>query len=200
MKEINALAPGTRDLKIRRRRRQRERQKSLRLAKQQLCTHITHVCTFLCRHCTTTTRKCLISRFMEEVNKLLRNFLSHYELGYVFLGIQLPSWFKITSQVLVKLLIFLFSFQGIFSVYSLFLYRTQANGWRRQIVSLFSVRLSCWECCQSCFAVILILKPYIWQSKWVGTVAMKKKLDEREFIFQAMSSLPSPSLDLKVPN
>ena len=51
-------------LKQRRRRRQRERRKSnrFRLAKKQLCTCITLLCTFLCRHCTTTTWKCLISR------------------------------------------------------------------------------------------------------------------------------------------
>ena len=37
-------------------------------AKQQLCTCITLFCTFLCRQCTTTTWKCLISRFVENVN------------------------------------------------------------------------------------------------------------------------------------
>ena len=52
------------ELKQRRRRRQRERQK----AKQQLCTCSTLFCTFFCRHCTTTTWKCLISRFVENVN------------------------------------------------------------------------------------------------------------------------------------
>ena len=31
---------------------------------------------FLCRHCTTTTWECLISRFMEDVNKRQRIFLS----------------------------------------------------------------------------------------------------------------------------
>ena len=36
----------------------------------------------LYRHCTTTTWKCLISRFMEDVNKRTRNLLSHSELGY----------------------------------------------------------------------------------------------------------------------
>ena len=82
-----------RDLKIRWRRRQRELQKNntSRLAKQQLCTCISIICTFLCRHCKTTTRKCLISRFMEDVNKLLWNFLSHSELGYGFSGIQLQK-------------------------------------------------------------------------------------------------------------
>ena len=45
----------------RRQRRQRERQKSnrFRLAKQQLCTCITHFCIFRSRHRTTTTWKCL---------------------------------------------------------------------------------------------------------------------------------------------
>ena len=37
-------------------------------AKQQLCTCITLFCTFLCRQCTITTWKCLISRFVENVN------------------------------------------------------------------------------------------------------------------------------------
>ena len=39
-------------------------------------------CTFLCRHCTTTTGKCLISRFMEDVNKRRVNFLSLSDLEY----------------------------------------------------------------------------------------------------------------------
>ena len=44
-----------RELKQRRRQRHRKRQKSnrFRLAKQQLCTCVTHFCTFLFRHCTT---------------------------------------------------------------------------------------------------------------------------------------------------
>ena len=47
----------TRELKQQRRRRQRDRQKSnmFRLAKQQLCTCNTLVCTFHCRRSTTTT-------------------------------------------------------------------------------------------------------------------------------------------------
>ena len=36
--------------------------------KQQRCTCITLFCTFLCRQCTTTVWKCLISRFVENVN------------------------------------------------------------------------------------------------------------------------------------
>ena len=35
---------------------------------KQLRKCITLFCTFLCRHCTTTTWKCLISRFVEDVN------------------------------------------------------------------------------------------------------------------------------------
>ena len=37
-------------------------------AKQQLCTCITLFCTFLCRHRTTSKWKCLILRFVENVN------------------------------------------------------------------------------------------------------------------------------------
>ena len=36
----------------------------------QLCTCITLFCTFLCRRCTTTTSKCLISRFEQDVNTI----------------------------------------------------------------------------------------------------------------------------------
>ena len=39
-------------------------------------------CTFLSRFCTTTTWKCLISCFMEDVNKQRRNFISLSQLGY----------------------------------------------------------------------------------------------------------------------
>ena len=71
-----------RELKQRRRRRQRERQKSnwLRLVKQQLCTCITLFYTFLCRRCTTTTWKCLISRFVENVKTKQRLASSFREL------------------------------------------------------------------------------------------------------------------------
>ena len=58
-------------LKQRRPQWQREWQESngFRSAKQQLCTCTTlFQFTFLCRHCTTTTRKCLFSRFVEDVN------------------------------------------------------------------------------------------------------------------------------------
>ena len=41
---------------------------ALRLAKQQLCACITLFCTFRSRRCTTTTWKCLISRFVEDLN------------------------------------------------------------------------------------------------------------------------------------
>ena len=45
---------------------------------------------FLCRHCTTTTWKCLMSRFMKDLNKQCQNFLSLYELGY--------GWQKFSSR------------------------------------------------------------------------------------------------------
>ena len=49
--------------------------------KQQLFTYSTLFCTFLCCRCTTTTWKCLISRFMEDVNDRRWNFCSLSELG-----------------------------------------------------------------------------------------------------------------------
>ena len=70
----------------RRRRQQREGEKSkrFRLAKQQLCACITLFCTFLCRRWTTTTWKCLISRFVEDVNSR-RLFFCFPELWYSLL-------------------------------------------------------------------------------------------------------------------
>ena len=50
------------------------------MAKQQLCTCITLFCTFLCRRCTTTTWKCLISRFVEDVETIQRLASSFPEL------------------------------------------------------------------------------------------------------------------------
>ena len=66
-----------------RRRRQRDRDKSsrFRLARQQLGTCIMLFCTFVSRHCTTTTWKCLISRFVGDVNARER-FCSFSELRY----------------------------------------------------------------------------------------------------------------------
>ena len=79
-----ACALVTNRLKQRRRRRQRERRKSnrFRLAKKQLCTCITLLCTFLCRHCTTTTWKCLISRFVENANTRQQLYFSFAKLWY----------------------------------------------------------------------------------------------------------------------
>ena len=72
--------------KQRQRQRQREWQKSnrFRSAKQQLCPCITLFCILLCRHNMTETWKCLISRFVEDVNtrRLLFSFL---ELWYCVL-------------------------------------------------------------------------------------------------------------------
>jgi len=53
-------------------------------AKQQLCTCITP-CTFLCRHCRTTTWKCLISRFEDDVYPRQRFSFPFPEHRYSFL-------------------------------------------------------------------------------------------------------------------
>ena len=73
-----------RDFKIQRRGRRRERQKNNRFYKQNNSfARASHFfCTFLSRFCTTKTWKCLISCFMEDVNKQRRNFISLSELGY----------------------------------------------------------------------------------------------------------------------
>ena len=70
---------NNRDFKIQRRGRQRERQKNIRF---NFRTCIALICSFLSRFCTTTTWKCLISRFMENVNKQRRNFISLSELEF----------------------------------------------------------------------------------------------------------------------
>ena len=95
----NSLSPrkfqnnDIRELKQGRRRRQRERQKSdrFRLVKKQLCTCITLFCTFLCRHCLTTTWKCLISRFLGDVNTRRRLCFSFPELRHCPLAIEFNS-------------------------------------------------------------------------------------------------------------
>ena len=46
------------------------------------CTCVTLFSTFLYSHCTTRTGKCLISRFIEDVNKRRLNFLSLSEHGF----------------------------------------------------------------------------------------------------------------------
>ena len=73
-----------RELKQQRRQRQQERQKTnrFRLAKQQLCTCITIFEHFCSRRCTTTTWKCLISRFVVDVNTRQWLSLSFPELWY----------------------------------------------------------------------------------------------------------------------
>ena len=69
-----------RELKQARQRRQWKRQNSnrFRLAKQQLCTHITLFRTFLCRRCMTTTWKCLFSVLLRTCNTRQCNFLFLY--------------------------------------------------------------------------------------------------------------------------
>ena len=56
-----------------------------RLAKQQLCTCITLFYTLLCRHYMTATWKCLISRFVADVNTRQRLLFSFLELWYCVL-------------------------------------------------------------------------------------------------------------------
>ena len=68
------------DFKMPRRRRKRKRQKSNWLNKQN--NNVTLFCTFLCSHSRTTTGKCLISRFMGDVNKRQLNFLPLSEFEY----------------------------------------------------------------------------------------------------------------------
>ena len=53
-----------------------------RLVKQQLCTCIAIFCTFLCLHCTTKTWKCLIPRFVEDVDARQQLSFSFPELRY----------------------------------------------------------------------------------------------------------------------
>ena len=81
-----SFSDNIRDFKIQRRGRRRERpkKKNNRFYKQNnsfvRASHF--LCTFLSRFCTTTTWKCLISCFMEDVNKQRRNYIYLSELGY----------------------------------------------------------------------------------------------------------------------
>ena len=60
-----------------RQRQQRQRNNSKRFIKQTTSLQVHHAFfTFLCRCCKNTTGNCLILRFMEDVNKRRRNFLS----------------------------------------------------------------------------------------------------------------------------
>ena len=64
------------------RRRESKKKKATAWQDKTKILHVHHVfCTFLYRHCTTTTWKCLISRFMKDVNKQWQNFFSLYEIG-----------------------------------------------------------------------------------------------------------------------
>ena len=81
-----SLSRGYKELNQRRRRRQRQLKCSKRLIlAKQLCTCITLFCTFLSRHCTTTTWKCLISRFVEDMNTRQRLYFPFPELRYSLL-------------------------------------------------------------------------------------------------------------------
>ena len=57
------------------------KQQQVYWSKQQACMCITLFCTFLSHYWTTTMWKCLISCFMEDVNKQWWNFLSLFKLG-----------------------------------------------------------------------------------------------------------------------
>ena len=61
-----------------------------KVAKQQPNTCITPFSTFLCRHSATTMWKCLISRFVEDMNARQRSSFSFCELRYS--PLELNSW------------------------------------------------------------------------------------------------------------
>ena len=81
-----SVSDNIRDFKIQRRGRRWERPKKKTIGFISKITALyvqSHVlCTFLSRFCTTTTWKCLISCFMEDVNKQRRNYIYLSELGY----------------------------------------------------------------------------------------------------------------------
>ena len=60
---------NNRKFKMKRTRESKKSNSLIGKTKQQLCTCITLFCIFLCRHCLTSTWKCLISRFVKDVNK-----------------------------------------------------------------------------------------------------------------------------------
>ena len=128
------VSRDNRDFKNQRRGRQRERQKNNRFCKQN--NNFAHASRFFvhffARFCTITTWKCLISRFMEDVNKRRRNFISISVLGY---GQEIQ-------------------FHGGFA--------------------------------------------YIWQSRWVGIIAIKTERTQIHFLSDVLIAIAS--LNLKVPN
>ena len=102
-KSIDSLVMAVRELKQRRWQCQQERQKSKRFrqAKQQICTWVMLFCTFLCRQCTTTTWKCLISCFVEDVNTRRRLVFFSWPLILCFriqLQKKLPTFNKLKEM------------------------------------------------------------------------------------------------------
>ena len=87
MVAVTFVQTSNRDFKIQRRGRRRERPKSNRFYKQNNSfARASHFfCTFLSRFCTTTTWKCLISCFMENVNKQRR-------IIFLFLSFDMVPW------------------------------------------------------------------------------------------------------------
>ena len=80
---LHTTSPSLRELKIGRRDGNEKDNKAIGFYNEKN-NFATFFCIFLCLHCTTTTRKCLISLFTEEVHKRRRNFLSLSELGNGF--------------------------------------------------------------------------------------------------------------------
>ena len=70
------------DSTTRRQQRERKKQQKVSVGKQQLCTCISLLCTFLCRFCPTTKRNCLILLFREDVSNGRRNFILFLKLEY----------------------------------------------------------------------------------------------------------------------
>ena len=95
-----AARSSFRELMQRRRGGQGERHKS---TKQQLCTNITHFCSFLCRCCTTTTWNHLVSRFREDVYTRRKFFFSYSELRYspleLLLNWNAPTFDKLNEML-----------------------------------------------------------------------------------------------------
>ena len=55
-------------------------------------------CTFRCCHCPSTAWKCLISRFIENVNKSRQNFPSVAELGYGWESSPTLTWHYVLAS------------------------------------------------------------------------------------------------------
>ena len=86
---LHTTSPSLRELKIGRHDGNEKDNKAIGFYNEKN-NFATFFCIFLCLHCTTTTRKCLISLFTEEVHKRRRNFLSLS--FYHFIGVSSADW------------------------------------------------------------------------------------------------------------